>query len=60
MWDFQIFIHPFFLKIVSEKCKLMNNGFNNIQNEWFNSYANVKIQKMWKNSLTHSSINVKH
>jgi hypothetical protein len=40
--------------------QLMSNVFNNIQSEWFNSCANVKNQDMQKNSLIHSSINVKH
>jgi hypothetical protein len=44
------------------ECKmgLMNSGFNNIQSEWFDSYANVNMLKDAKRSLTHSSINVKH
>jgi hypothetical protein len=42
---FQIFIHPFKKIVVSKKCKLMNNGFDNIQSEWFNSYANVNNSK---------------
>jgi hypothetical protein len=38
----------------------MNNWFNNIQNEWFNSCANVNSSKDAKKSLTHSSIYMKH
>ncbi len=38
----------------------MTSGFNNIKNEWFNSYANVNDCKCVKNSMTHSSINVRH
>jgi hypothetical protein len=40
--------------------QLMNSACNNIQSEWFNSYANVISSKDAKYSLTHSSINVKH
>jgi hypothetical protein len=42
------------------KMQLMNSEFSNIQNEWFDSYANVNRPKDAKISLTHSSINVKH
>ncbi len=38
----------------------MNNGFNNVQNEYSNHVQILIIQNMQKNSLTHSSINVGH
>jgi hypothetical protein len=45
MWDL-----PSFYSSISKNCdeckiQLMNNGFNNIQSEWFNSCANVNNSK---------------
>ncbi len=38
--------HPSISKNCDEcKIQIMNNGFNNIQSEWFNSYANVDNSK---------------
>jgi hypothetical protein len=31
--------------------QLMNNGFNNIESEWFNSYVNVNSSRDVKNSF---------
>ncbi len=48
MWDLRSF-YPFILKNCDEcKIQIMNNGFNNIQSEWFNSCANVNISKYAK------------
>jgi hypothetical protein len=61
MWDFPNFYTSIFKKISECKMQLMNNGFNNIQNEWFNSWVNVNsLRDMRKNSLTYSSVNMKH
>jgi len=45
MWDF-----PNFYTSISTNCgecqmQFMSSGFNNIQNEWFNSCANVNSSK---------------
>ncbi len=42
------------------KMQFMNNEFNNIQSEWFNSYVNVNNSRNVKKSLTQSDINVRH
>jgi len=39
--------------------QLMNNGFNNIQIEWFNSCANVNNSKNAK-KIINLNINMKH
>jgi hypothetical protein len=45
MWDFPNF-YTSISKICGEcKMQLMNSEFNNIQSEWFNSYANVNSSK---------------
>jgi hypothetical protein len=41
----QVFIHPFQKIVVSAKCNSWSSGFNNIQNELFNSCANVNSSK---------------
>jgi len=45
MWDFPSFYTSFSKNCVECKIKFMNSGFNKIQNEWFNSCANVNSSK---------------
>ncbi len=54
------FVYPFQKNYDDCKMQFMNNGFNNIQSEWFNLCTNVNSWKEAKKSLTYSSINVRH
>jgi hypothetical protein len=45
MWDFPNFYTSISKNCVKCKMQLMNSGFNDIQNEWFNSCVNVNSSK---------------
>jgi hypothetical protein len=48
MSDFPNFYTSISKKYVEGKMQLMSSGFNNIQNEWFNSCANVNSSRYAK------------
>jgi hypothetical protein len=45
MWIFTSFYASISKNCGECKIQLMSSGFNNIQNEWFDSYANVNSSK---------------
>jgi hypothetical protein len=57
---FQIFIHPFQKIVMSVKCIPWVVDLKTFKMNDSTHVQMLIIQEMWKNSLTHSSINVKH
>jgi hypothetical protein len=45
MWDFSNFYTSISKNCSDYKMEILSSGLNNIQNEWFNSYANINSSR---------------
>jgi hypothetical protein len=56
----QFFIHPFKKIVVNAKCNLQIVDLTTLKVNDSTHVQMLLVKEMWKNSLTHSSINMKH